>query len=732
MLASNAYGVSNSTPALLQLTPFTPTSALAAYWTFDDGTNSSTAADSSTNGNTGTLQNFPDFVSEWIPGRTNGAINFNPAGGPANEYVDFPDSPSLNFSTVSNFSIAAWVRGSPSQVSGACIVAKGFGGLNEEYALDVATGTFRFYVRNAASTAVNLLTTVAPNNDWQHVVATYDGAFTTMVVYINGVPVGTNTAAPPTLLADNGHDVTVGCREGSQSSGYTLPFVGAIDDVRIYSRTLSSNDVQAVYQSAGILSPVFYTQPLASASLFVGDNLTLTAVADGSLPLSYQWQLNSNNISGATSSSYSITNAQLTNAGIYNLVISNQGGVLTSSNSVVQVNSFSITNAVAYFPLDETNGLTADDFSTNGNTGTLSGFPGDNSEWVAGRINGGLNFNTDGFGQTVVTVPDSPSLNFSNAVAFSLVAWVKGPPAQANGAGVLAKGYGSGGEQYALDVHADQLPTQAYRFYVRNAAGASFPLTTLVTPNGRWQHIAATFDGNGGLMTVYLNGQVVASQAAPPSLLVSTHELSIGNRQSGIATGYNLPFTGEIDDVRIYARALKASEVQSIYALAPAFGPVIYSGPQSTTNYTGTTTTLTAFADGTDPLSYQWFKGSNAIALATNATLTLTNLKVSDSGSYSLTVTNALGMTNTQPAVLTVLPLTFSSAAQLGDGTFQLNFNGPPNGSYHVYATPDLTLPFAQWTALAAGNFDANGAATVIDPNPASNNTAQFYLYTVP
>jgi len=253
--------------------------------------------------------------------------------------------------------------------------------------------------------------------------------------------------------------------------------------------------VQNLYQAAGIQAPVYYQQPISGAALFVGDNLTLSAIVDGTAPLSYQWQKDTINISGATNLSLAITNAQLTNAGTYNLVVSNLGGIVPSSNSVVQVTGFGITNMAGYFKFDETSGTTAVDSSGNTNTATLTSFPGDDSEWVPGRINGGLDFNRDASGQTVVTAADSPTLNFSNKLSFSLVAWVKGPPAQVNGAGIVAKGAGAGGEEYALDVHTDIVSTPAYRFFVRSAAGVSSPLPASVTPNGRWQHLAATFDG---------------------------------------------------------------------------------------------------------------------------------------------------------------------------------------------------------------------------------------------
>jgi len=228
-----------------------------------------------------------------------------------------------------------------------------------------------------------------------------------------------------------------------------------------------------------------------------------------------------------------------------------------------------------------------------------------------------------------------------------------------------------------------------------------------------------------------VNGQSVASVAAPTSLLPTAHEVSIGNRQSGALTGYNLPFTGEIDDVRIYARALTTSEIQSIYALAAPFGPVVYTQPADSSHYTGTQVTFAPVVDGTDPLTYEWLKNSNPIPGATNATLTLTNLQLANAGAYSLHVTNSLGSTNTLAANLQVLPLQFAGAVQLSDGTFQLTLSGPPNGSYSIYSSTDVTLPLAQWTLLTTGTFDGSGAAMFVDQN-VSSVPAQFYRFSLP
>lgn len=81
-----------------------------------------------------------------------------------------------------------------------------------------------------------------------------------------------------------------------------------------------------------IIPPSIQTQP-ASRSVQPGTSVTFTVVASGDAPLSYQWQQNGQNISGATSASFTIDNAQVRDAGIYNVVVQNEGGAVTSAKA---------------------------------------------------------------------------------------------------------------------------------------------------------------------------------------------------------------------------------------------------------------------------------------------------------------------------------------------------------------------------------------------------------------
>lgn len=649
LLASNTYGTALSSNAVLQVTNFFLTNLLAGWWQFDDGTGSS-AVDSSPSANIGSLINFATDDSEWVRGRRNGALSFNPPG--VTNYVYVNDAPSLNFDTTLAFTLSAWVRGPATQTQGGAVLCKGTGGGGEHYCIDMQNGAFRFFCRTAAGVAPGIVTTNALSGFWQHLAVTFDGNAGFMRFYVDGQLVGTNAA--PNSLNTTAHELTVGCRQ-SAAGLYNLPFTGEIDDVRIYSRALSSFDVQALYAEAAAQAPYFYAQP-HSGSRYVGESFLFTADADGAQPLSFQWQKDGSSISGATSASLLLTNIQVADAGSYSVLVTNSLGSSNSSPAVLTVSSFNIANTVAYYRFDETTGQIAADSSANGNAGTLINLPFDDSEWIPGRISGALSFNADNSGDDYVSIPDSPSLNFTTNPVVSIAAWVRGSSAQPNGAGIVAKGSGAGGEQFALDAHIDQVATPAYRFYARNSAGTVVNCTTPVALNGRWQHVVAVFDGSAGLMQCYVNGQLVSSVAGPTSLLPNTHEISVGNRQSG-AGPYNLPFTGVIDDVRLYNHALSSSDVQQIYALAAPFAPVIYTQPQSSANYAHDSVTLSAVADGSDPLTYQWKKDGNNIPGATSTSLTLADLQLSDAGNYALAVTNPYGFIISSAASLSVSSL---------------------------------------------------------------------------
>jgi hypothetical protein len=105
--------------------------------------------------------------------------------------------------------------------------------------------------------------------------------------------------------------------------------------------------------------PTIITQPAATA-VNAGQNATLTVVAAGTGPLSYQWRKNGVNISGATSSSYTILNVQNADTGLYDVVVVNACGTVTSAAAALTITAALIPVTITLHPVDVTVGSGAD------------------------------------------------------------------------------------------------------------------------------------------------------------------------------------------------------------------------------------------------------------------------------------------------------------------------------------------------------------------------------------
>ena len=305
---------------------------------------------------------------------------------------------------------------------------------------------------------------------------------------------------------------------------------------------------------------------------------------------------------------------------------------------------------VAHWALDDTEGMTASDTASGECPGFLRGFPENLPQWVPGRLGGALRFNLDGLSNEVVLISDSPALNFTNHPAFSISCWVRPEAPQIPGCGILCKGYGAGGEQYALDTMNGR-----YRFHVRDAAGQTYDCFIGDIADKRWHQLACVFDGAAGVMAMYYDGQSAGlSKPVPKTLLFTREPVSIGNRRHAAGSGYDLPFKGTIDDVRIYDLALTGAEVEALYTQAGVFSPVFYAMPQNVTEHERGDALFTAEVDGTGPLTLQWQKDGLNLPGKTTSLLKLMNLQGQDAGTYTLQVSDAHRLSASASAVLVV------------------------------------------------------------------------------
>lgn len=211
---------------------------LMAWYKLDGTGTSGTATDSSGNGNDGTLTNFSfdGTTNGWTAGKIGGGLQFNGS----NDYVDLPGSLSLN--DTQSYTVTAWINVASDQQAETIITNQGgdtntkvflmYNGINIDHKLQ------NWYAAVSGVTSA----TVIPNNSWHLMSFTYQAS---------GAATGTQT-----IYTDGGNPIS---RVGNVNNwighfrlGMTLvnnfPFHGVIDDVRIYSRTLSPTEVQQLYQ----------------------------------------------------------------------------------------------------------------------------------------------------------------------------------------------------------------------------------------------------------------------------------------------------------------------------------------------------------------------------------------------------------------------------------------------------------------------------------------------------
>ena len=357
-----------------------------------------------------------------------------------------------------------------------------------------------------------------------------------------------------------------------------------------------------------------------------------------------------------------------------------------------QDTSFLTNGLVAYWSFDEGQGTTAHDSSGYGNNGVIHS----GAYWAEGKIGSSLLFfpTPDSF----VQVPSSASLNVSTGL--TIAAWVN------------------------LEFYADEVIVGKFNEYTLEPSYLlkAIPSIELSKSNldprytapdllqlvlwgqgpapGTWTHIAATFDSVTRLGRLYMDGLVVGEgQSSDGRILSCTADLLIGAVFGGNPDRHNVGenLVGLIDEVRIYSRGLSEAEVQMLYAYEYSLSlsnvaPIILSQSVATNLYVGDSAQLAVTAIGPWPLSYQWRKDGGTLGGKTNTTLTLVNVGLTDTGNYTVVVTNSFGSVTSAVIRVSVLaagpPISLIKAVKPAFSTLL------PGRNYQMQVSGNLTT----WT----------------------------------
>ncbi len=527
-------------------------------------------------------------------------------------------------------------------------------------------------------------------------------------------------------------------------------FRGAIDELRVFEAALSLEQIQEAQLDGTVPpQPVEVTTPPAHRTVYENTDVTFTVAHSGTTPFTYQWQRDGVDIPGATTSTYTLAPAVLADSGakfrvkignaVTSEVISEEATLTVRADSDARVAlSFSESNAFV------TN------YGTLGGSGAYvvtDGFPLLSAKIPAGPFAPTNNFSSVDFG-LIDGGQGGRAIDFTNPFdntlgslwAFTITGWLNSADLRTGGGGnrvafALASPGGPG-----LDLV--QLGNGSLRLGVNGWPDGSIPgpassegviTADPETGAGNWVYFAVTYDSalEADNVTYYFGSPTTAAEADLTATylqgpIATSGTLTIGNFGAIVgartATGptSSRVFRGLIDELNVFSRALTLEEIraqqQAEAVLSPDFIPTsIVTAPQHVTVFEGSDALFEVSAEGSPPLTYQWWRrqngGEEAIAGATGPKYTLPASPGSATGAeFWVVVANQATSATSAAATLTVLPEdnlkvkfsfsegegeTTANAGNLGGSGAIVAVNGYPQLTNQVPTGPFAPLPNA-------------------------------------
>ncbi len=415
------------------------------------------------------------------------------------------------------------------------------------------------FLRNLGGTALVDYRAPTPvfDDTWRHVaLVDTNGSF---AVYVDGVLDSTRT-----YLRSDAPDETVSIG-GIQRAAASHWLQGVVDELGLWNRALTVAEIQRL-QTAAVVPPVvksapFFTrEPAPPSGVLVGDTVVLQAGVGGAPAITLQWRRDGAPIPEATGPVLTLTDVQTGDSGSYTLLATNPQGTVTSTPVVLTVGTppaAELTrDMIAYWPLDELVGGKTPDLASGYD---LEAVNLTGADVVAGRWGQAVRFEAGR--QTMlrrVRQPDELLPAYQHP-SFSVSLWVRGLPqtdrrVYSEGSTLSTQPlFNIGTHNTGADGSVDS--------YIRTDTGATGNHRYSVAPafDDAWHHVAYTQrDTGAGLVAVlYIDG-VPDPVALDPVRPLTLNTTSLGGILRATPSAW---FTGEIDDVAVWRRALSAEEV---------------------------------------------------------------------------------------------------------------------------------------------------------------------------
>jgi hypothetical protein len=526
---------------------------------------------------------------------------------------------------------------------------------------------------------------------------------------------------------------TVSYSPGGAVSWSLDPNVGTIDATGLYTAPASVISQQTVNVTAtgpnigaGTYSATATVTllPRISASITVPTGLTATGVSNSQINLSwtsstepggtiagYDVYQNGVRVASTVGTSYADLGLIAGTSYAYTVAAYDASGMGSAQSAPISASTLSgiPPNLVAYYNFNEGAGTVLHDSSGNGSNGTIAG-----ATWSAsGKYGGTLVFN-GGTGYVI-----APNANVG--AAMTLEAWVnpatieEGVVATENFTGASPGWFGL----FDLGYSGPQGDVVTGSSCCTNAVGrdGNIPLTSNV-----WTHLALTYDGTA--VQLFIDGVQVGSQPQSGVIDTGSQPLHIGGDPHS-----TWGFTGMIDELRIYNRALSQTEIQNdmpgngnigvTVAAAPATAQVqvdgvTYTGSQAFQWVVGSTHTLTAPSPQAVTYNSQtiWTGWSNG-AVAASQTIVVPSTAVTYTATYTTLSVFADGPGyNRGTRQFYETETITNTRSSTVNGPVEVVFNGLPSGM--TLANAAGTAPNGSPYLTIASSLAAGGSASVM------------------
>lgn len=579
-----------------------------AYYQFNDSTNRSLihknygslgAAGNATNDlPTGVVQSVPGAIvgdgnrAAFFDGTTRTEVPFNAAMNPPNTQP---------------FSVEVWLCAySDQSANGMAPVANRFGysGQNRQgwvffqrkpdfqyNGAETAGWNFRMYNAKGSSTAMDTTSRVPfLVGKWQHIVVTYDPvqlSNSVVTMYIDGVPVTTNTWAGGSTGTDPGYVANSGDQVGFTPPNFSIgsynnanttlnSWFGAADEFAFYNSLLSAEQIEAHYQNATNAS-----RTLSYSQLILSHSPSVYLRLDGVAPSANV----AINYGALQSTGYGTNTAEVNHPVASPLVASSHDGAASyhwrNGNSTTSIPYRATNNPPANIPFTFEAWLKASNDRQNPGAAVVA-----NRYISSGKRTGWVIFQR------------APNTTYAGVDGYSGVGW-------------------------------------AFRMYNGSNTGGSDATTDFPCAVGEWQHLVVTWEpqtdvgpaANGsvayqGILSAYINGVLVKQNFAatycantnPTEDATAASDLAIGSYNAASGLGSN-PFEGSVDEVAFYnGIVLTPTQIQEHYTAGtdanfgtPYEALVMMSGLQTQANpgneLTGLPTTYLRFNERTPNLA---------------------------------------------------------------------------------------------------------------------------------